>query len=58
MCWLDKWIYERVTRVEEQFQNGLRSIKLLDCWCVALWQFTSVGISCIVISAYYLCGFN
>jgi hypothetical protein len=24
MTWLDKWIYERVTKIEEQFQSGLR----------------------------------
>jgi ABC-type multidrug transport system fused ATPase/permease subunit len=58
MCWLDKWIYERVTRIESQFQAGLRQIKLLDCWCVALWQFTSVGISAVVICAYYLFGYD
>ena len=31
---------------------------MLDCWCVALWQFTSVGISSIVITAYFLLGLN
>lgn len=31
---------------------------MLDCWCVALWQFTGVGISSIVITAYFLFGFN
>lgn len=58
MCWLDNWIYSRVTEIQHSFQNGLRKIKLLDCWCVALWQFTGVGISSIVIIAYFLLGFN
>ena len=58
MTWLDKWIYDRVTSIEQQFQNGLREIKMLDCWCVALWQFTGVGISSIVITAYFLLGLN
>lgn len=31
---------------------------MLDCWCVALWQFSSVGISSIVITAYFLLGLN
>ena len=31
---------------------------MLDCWCVALWQFTGVGISSMVITAYFLLGFN
>jgi hypothetical protein len=31
---------------------------MLDCWCVALWQFTSVGISSIVITAYFLLGLH
>jgi hypothetical protein len=30
----------------------------LDCWCVALWQFTSVGISSIVILVYYFFAFK
>lgn len=58
MSWLDRWIYDRVCNIEKQFQMGLREIKLLDCWCVALWQFTGVGISSIVITAYFLLGFN
>ena len=58
MCWLDKWIYDRITNIEHQFQSGLRKVKMLDCWCVALWQFTSVGISSIVITAYFLLGLN
>ena len=58
MCWLDKWIHERVSSIEHQFQDGLREIKMLDCWCVALWQFTGVGISSMVITAYFLLGFN
>jgi hypothetical protein len=58
MSWLDRWIYDRVCKIEKEFQMGLRDIKLLDCWCVALWQFTGVGISSIVITAYFLMGFN
>lgn len=58
MCWLDKWIYGRMDSIEQQYLKGLREIKLLDCWCVALWQFTGVGISSIVITAYFLLGFN
>lgn len=58
MSWLDKWIHERVSNIEHKFQDGLREIKMLDCWCVALWQFTGVGISSIVITAYFLLGFN
>ena len=58
MTWLDKWIYDRVTMIEHLFQGGLREIKILDCWCVALWQFTGVGISAIVIIAYYVFGIS
>jgi hypothetical protein len=58
MSWLDRWVYDRVTAIERQFQDGLREIKLLDCWCVALWQFTGVGISSIVITAYFLLGLS
>jgi len=58
MCWLDQWVHDRVINIEHQFQEGLRKIKMLDCWCVALWQFTGVGISSIVITAYFLFGFN
>jgi hypothetical protein len=58
MTWLDKWIFDRVSSIEKRFQQGLREIKLLDCWCVALWQFTGVGISSIVIIAYFLFGFG
>jgi hypothetical protein len=58
MAWLDKWIFDRVSSIEKQFQGGLREIKLLDCWCVALWQFTGVGISSIVILAYFLLGIS
>lgn len=58
MCWLDKWIKDKITSIETEFLNGLRKIKMLDCWCVALWQFTTVGISSIVITTYFLFGFN
>ncbi len=58
MCWLDKWIYDKITDIEHEYLEGLKKVKLLDCWCVALWQFTSVGISSIVITAYFLLGLN
>ena len=58
MCWLDPWIHNKIKTLEEQYQLGLRKIKMLDCWCVALWQFTSVGISSIVITSYFLLGLN
>ena len=58
MCWLDKWIYKRIEDIQLQYLGGLRKIKLLDCWCVGLWQFTGVCMSSIVITAYFLLGFN
>ena len=35
---------------------NLAKNKLIDCWCVGLWQFTSIGVSAIVLSIYYLWG--
>ena len=58
MSWLDKWVYGKVTLIEAEYLAGLRKSKILDCWCIALWQFTGVGISCAVVSAYFLCGIN
>lgn len=58
MCWLDKWIHDKIRSIETEFLKGLRKIKMLDCWCVALWQFTSVGISSIVITTYFLLGLH
>jgi hypothetical protein len=58
MCWLDEWVHTKIKHLEEQYQSGLRAIKMLDCWCVALWQFTSVGISSVVIGAYFLLGLH
>lgn len=38
--------------------QNIRKMKILDSWCVALWQLTSVSISATVITTYYLLGID
>lgn len=56
MTWLDKWIFDKIQKCEDEYQNNLEQIKYLDVWCVALWRFTSVSISSIVVVAFYFLG--
>ncbi len=56
MTWLDKWIFDKVAQTEKDYQENLEQTKYLDVWCVALWRFTSVSISSVVIIAFYFLG--
>ncbi len=53
MSWLDGYIGDRIEHLEDEYQRNLRKSKLLDAWCVGLWQFTQIGISSIVLCLYY-----
>lgn len=53
MSWLDGFIGDRVEKLEDEYQRNLRKVKLLDAWCVGLWQFTQIGISSVVLCLYY-----
>ena len=54
MSWLDGFVGKLVGREERQVQRWTRRKKMLDCWCVGLWQFTQVGISSTVLCFYYI----
>ena len=53
MTWLDEFVGGRIREIEKLYQVNLRKNKMLDCWCVGLWQFTTIGISSIVLCCYY-----
>lgn len=53
MSWLDGYIGDRILQLEDEYQKNLRKTKLLDAWCVGLWQFTQIGISSVVLCMYY-----
>lgn len=53
MSWLDGFVGDRIDNLEDQYQAKLRKVKLLDAWCVGLWQFTQIGISSVVLCLYY-----
>ena len=53
MSWLDEWIGQRMRETERLYQINLAKNKMLDCWCVGLWQFTNIGIGSIVLCCYY-----
>lgn len=53
MSWLDGLVGRLLQAEERDIQGHLRTSKMLDCWCVGLWQFTQVGISSTVLCLYY-----
>lgn len=53
MSWLDGYIGDRINSIEKNYQRSLRRAKLLDAWCVGLWQFTQIGISSLVLYLYF-----
>lgn len=54
MTTLDKFIHDQIANIQNLYQRNLTANKMLDCWCVGLWQFTNIGISSFVLCCYYM----
>lgn len=53
MSWLDSFVADKISKLEQEYQANLKRGKMFDCVCVGLWQFTTIGISSTVLCCYY-----